>query len=44
MQKDTNKANNNKKDVRKSYGDSSIHYKVAKTEFLKAGGDTVVKI
>ena len=35
MQKDTIKAINNKKDVRKSYGDSSTHYKVAKAEVKK---------
>ena len=32
MQKDIIKAIKNKKDVRKSYGDSSTHYKVAKAE------------
>ena len=35
MQKDTIKAIHNKKDIRKSHGDSSIHYKVAKAEAKK---------
>ena len=35
MQKDTQKAINNKKDVRKKHGDSSTQYKIAKAETKK---------
>ena len=35
MQKDTQKAINNKKDVRKKHGDSSNQYKIAKLETKK---------